>query len=1125
MELQWQARSLPLLAVFGNCLLAPTVQAAEVSRETRFVAESARDIPVIKQVDVLVVGGGSAGVAAAAQAANAGADVFLAAERPYLGQDLCRTYRMWVSESPKTELARQVFGEGVSRTALAEFTYTANAKAAPKHAETSPPSRLCDGAYGSAATESVQFTNDVQFDVDLEEQKPVRSVKLIAFQRAGDFVVGSCELESSVDGRHWTPQARVPNVQVTEPLERVELVADCNFDARYLRVKVRKQPGMKRILLGELEIETARATVAVGPPLRPFEVKASLERILMTSGVDFLFGCYPTEILRDEKGNLNGVVFSNRSGRQAVIADKVIDASPAAVVARLAGARFAPFSPGAKEFGWITVGGEGGRGTLACEELATKVEKKYRARHYRLNENLSEDSYVALQKVRQTVMDQVWSQGQVESSERLIYSPDRRVTGGPENLFVLSGYSGDEPGSVALFEKAERLGAELGGRRSSAKASPEELLVANGIAGGGETAGEIKEFLGGPRSFEQKFPAVHSAGLRVSVLADYDVVVVGGGTSGAAAAIAASRQGAKTLVIEYLDGLGGVGTSGMIGRYCLGIRKGFTEQVDRGMADLGGYEYRVDDAGLGTPWDVELKKEWYRRELRKNGCDIWFGAAGCGTLVEGKRVRGVAVATPYGRGIVRADVVIDATGSADTAVGAGAEPMYIDADNIEIQGTGLPPRRLGGGYINSDYDFVNDNDMVDVWRMHVAAKHMFQKVQERPFNRFKDSYDIAQLIDTRERRRIKGRMVISPVDIFNGRSYPDTVSRAYSNFDTHGYTTHPMFMVVWPPHGKRVHADVPYRCMLPMGIEGIIVTGIGISAHRDALPVLRMQADVQNNGYAAGLAAAQACRRKVLPAEIDIREVQREMIRIGALPPDCALAGNFPVPVSRLAKAVERLDSDYHGAEVLFCDPARSASLLRIAFERKGVSPELRLVHAHLLAMFGEDCGVDLLIEHVNASPWDAGWNWTVGGQFGATVSRLDSRIIALGMAGNAKSVAAVIRKAEQLSEGSDFSHFLAITMACNELRDARFSPVLYNLLNRDQVSGFALTDKKDVYDYADRTAGMKSIRNQTLKEILLARALYRCGDRNGLGRRILEAYSRDLRGIYAKFASGILAE
>ena len=58
-----------------------------------------------------------------------------------------------------------------------------------------------------------------------------------------------------------------------------------------------------------------------------------------------------------------------------------------------------------------------------------------------------------------------------------------------------------------------------------------------------------------------------------------DVVVIGGGTAGAPAGIGAARQGAKTLVVEFLDGLGGVGTLGRISKYYWGNVVGFTKSV------------------------------------------------------------------------------------------------------------------------------------------------------------------------------------------------------------------------------------------------------------------------------------------------------------------------------------------------------------------------------------------------------------------------------------------------------------------------------------------------------------------------------------------------------------------
>ena len=82
-----------------------------VSVSAKTVNESAREIPVISDTDIVIVGGSTAAVNAAIEAARSGATVFLAAPRPYLGEDLCATGRLWLEpgRTPESDLEKRLF--------------------------------------------------------------------------------------------------------------------------------------------------------------------------------------------------------------------------------------------------------------------------------------------------------------------------------------------------------------------------------------------------------------------------------------------------------------------------------------------------------------------------------------------------------------------------------------------------------------------------------------------------------------------------------------------------------------------------------------------------------------------------------------------------------------------------------------------------------------------------------------------------------------------------------------------------------------------------------------------------------------------------------------------------------
>ncbi|HUV66994.1 MAG TPA: FAD-dependent oxidoreductase, partial [Sedimentisphaerales bacterium] len=990
--------------------------------DKRAVNESARDIPVAYDVDVVVVGGTSGGVAAAVAAAQQGARVFLAAQRPYLGQDICGTYRLWLEpgEVPVLPLAKKIFAEPAGSLLFGngiDFSYEADKPFAAVHKDTQPASLLTDGKWHNAASQSVQYDGDVTIIADLGGQRGLKKVHVMAYQRRSaslgdDFEVKSVAVSVSDDRQRWKKVAAINNTKsgeaLPEPWGPVVLSASLNGKAAYVKFDISKSPDVNRVLLGEIVIEDDRPQAKPDEWLRmpptPMQVKKTLDDALLEAGVQFLYGCYATDVLTDGDGRPAGIVMANRSGRQAVKARVIVDATPRANVARMAGAAFAPYPAGPQTFKYITIGGNAlNEQSLESREMPTPVQAgsgpSRRAVEYTLRIPMKNDAFASFAQAEQFARDRTWRPELDDSSETLFQIP-------PDTIESSKGLAGVWPGAEEVDLEAFRPRSisclfVVGGCADVPRSAAEQLLRPSELMTVGNRIGilaasqaknapsprnvrlrgkpavavgsaEVRETLSGIRPHQGEGASVPADERAVPVLGEYDVVVLGGGTGGAPAGIAAARQGARTLVLEYLHGLGGVGTTGYISKYYYGYIKGFTKEVDDGVAALGG----DGKPGRGG-WNVEWKKEWYRKELRKAGADIWFGVLGCGAFVQNGRVKGVVVATPEGRGVVLAKVVIDSTGNADIAAAAGAQCVYTDGTSVAVQGAGLPPRQLGAGYTNTDWTFIDDADVIDVWRVFVVAKQ-----------KYRDAYDLGQLVDTRERRRIVGDFTMSPMDILLGRTYPDTIAIARSNFDSHGFTIHPVFLLK-PPDRQEMLVNVPYRCLLPKGLDGILVTGLGVSAHRDAMPVIRMQADIQNQGYAAGVAAAMAARSSKSLRDIDIKALQQHLVQKGNLPETVLTdRDSLPLPKHEVAEAVERVVNDFEGIEVILSHLEDSLPLLKKGYEC-AQTPKSKLVYAHVLGMLGESAGAAVLAEAVRRREWDKGWNYTGMGQFGASVSEL----------------------------------------------------------------------------------------------------------------------------------------
>lgn len=590
-------------------------------------------------------------------------------------------------------------------------------------------------------------------------------------------------------------------------------------------------------------------------------------------------------------------------------------------------------------------------------------------------------------------------------------------------------------------------------------------------------------------------------------LGDFDVVVAGGGTAGAAAAIAAARNGAKVLLLEAQHDLGGVGTIGAITCYYYGNREGFTAEVTAGLREMWG----DNESFNPRVWPANHKSEWLRRELLAAGGTVWYQALVSGVTKANDRVGGVIVNTPWGRGVVRAGFVIDATGNADVAAAAGAECRVVSDYDLAIQGSGLPSRPFIPATHNTDYTFIDDSDLDDVTRAFVVARR-----------RFSDHFEIAPLVDTRERRQIVGDVTVTTLAVYGGHTWSDAICLSRSNFDSHGFTVTPIFHAL-PPDRTPLDAWLPLRALQPKGLAGLLVTGLGISAERDVMPVLRMQADVQNQAYAAGLAATLALSHRSEVRRINIRELQRRLVACGILPQTTLLhSDTTTVPHAILRSAANGSLAIHAELAALLSDPEPSRLLLRQRFAIEN-DPELKLRAAQMLAIIGDTTAAALLIDKLNSSDWDEGWNYCGMHQFGRSASRLDDIIILLALSRVGQAKAAVLRKIGELGCDPALSHIRAVAIYCETFPDNDFAVALAAQLQQPELSNHAWTSLRAELANIPASTIDNTTRNEALRELYLARALYRCGDHEGLAAQRLSLYSHDIRGHFARHARMVL--
>lgn len=419
--------------------------------------------------------------------------------------------------------------------------------------------------------------------------------------------------------------------------------------------------------------------------------------------------------------------------------------------------------------------------------------------------------------------------------------------------------------------------------------------------------------------------------LKLKNLGKYDVAICGGGIAGVGAALSAARAGASVVLIESQSSLGGTMTAGLMCNIIDGENKGglikeildFLNERELTLAHRGA---RFDENGKKRPGrliDVEATKYFLEKACMDVGVKLLYSSTVAGVDKTDEHINSIFLTTYCGNYELSANVYIDASGNgnlselADLKWECGNPPnpaslglfvtgMPSDYNGTDSQeekearaheyektvGASLPSEYLTFKKLPSldswcvGYNFEYDVTPDDIERYSEAIIHARAEGFELIENHKKiPGYERVNAITSnsyfgvREGRRIFGLYRISVDDITSGRKHDDGICLVTATVDVHklheGDTTECQRGVKSKPY------HIPYRALVPLGCDNMLLAGRLISGDFYPFASYRMIGNMATVGEAAGYAAALCSVRNISPKALNGCEVRRYMESLG----------------------------------------------------------------------------------------------------------------------------------------------------------------------------------------------------------------------------------------------------
>ena len=454
--------------------------------------------------------------------------------------------------------------------------------------------------------------------------------------------------------------------------------------------------------------------------------------------------------------------------------------------------------------------------------------------------------------------------------------------------------------------------------------------------------------------------------IEIGIDDEYDVVVAGGGVAGFAAGVTAGRLGAKVLLVERKNFVGGNAAMGLqvIGTHTITGKRaaaGMVAEFLRRLKAMGAASDAVLDARVCS--FVTVEPAWVKvlagEMLQEASVKVLFHSGITDVLCDEECIIGVVA---NGQSGIRAKAVVDTTGDGTIAAMAGApfelgnendgwlqpSTLIFRMGNVDVEkghrslletghqiiheefikSLGVPKSEYapwGSQYFNANAfrkeveEAIRVGDLPPnfpqqrvIWSNLVVpneAMVLMAKVVGTDASRaeelseaegramelvpvlvkfmrkyipgFDNAYliDVAPQIGIRETRRILGEYVLNEDDILESHHFPDSIGLGAYYLDVH------------PPEGgdKTIESmrypldpfEMPYRCLLPREIEGVLIAGRCSSVTPHAFGATRVIPSCMVQGQAAGTAAALSAKGGVTPKDLSVAAIQESLRKQG----------------------------------------------------------------------------------------------------------------------------------------------------------------------------------------------------------------------------------------------------